>query len=60
MGPVNVRIGRNNVKRWVCVFNCLATRAIHFEVLQSLDVHTFMQRFSRFCCRRNVFPKEVY
>ena len=60
MGPVNVRIGRNNVKRWICIFNCLATRAVHFEVLQSLDVHAFMQGFSRFCSRRNVFPKEVY
>ena len=60
MGPVNVRIGRNNVKRWICIFNCLATRAVHLEVLQSLDVHAFMQGFSRFCSRRNVFPKEVY
>ena len=49
MGPVNVRIGRNDVKRWICIFNCLATGAVHLEVLRSLDVHAFMQGFQRFC-----------
>jgi len=60
MGPVNVRIGRSNMKRWICIFNCLATRSVHLVVLQSLDVHAFLQGFHRFCSRRNVFPKEVY
>ena len=62
MGPVSARNGRNIVKRWICIFNCLATTAIHFKVLQSLVIHAFifMQGFSRFCSRRNVFPKEVY
>ena len=60
MGPVNVRIGRSDVKRWICIFNCLATRAVHLEVLRSLDVHAFMQGFQRFCCRRNVIPTDVY
>ena len=60
MGLVSMRNGRNSVKRWMCIFKCLATRAVHFKVLQSLDVHAFMRGFSRFCSRRNVFPKEVY
>ena len=60
MGPVSVRNGCNSVKRWICIFICLATAAVHFKVLLSLDVHAFMQGFSRFCSRRNVFPKEVY
>ena len=60
MGPVLVRVGRSDVKRWICIYNCLATRGVHFEVLQSLDVHAFMQGFNRFCSRRNVIPTDVY
>ena len=60
MGLVNVRIGRSDVKRWICIFNCLSTRAVRLEVLRSLDVLAFMQGFQRFCCRRNVIPTDTY
>ena len=43
VGPVNVRIGYSNVKRWICTFK-LAARAVHFEVLWSLDVPFFYAR----------------
>ena len=60
MGPVLVRIGRSEVKRYVCIFNCLATRALHFEVVQSLEASAFIQAFRRFCNRRNARVHQVY
>ena len=60
MGPLTVRIGRSSVKRYVCIFNCLATRAVHFEVVQALDADAFIQAFRRFCNRRNIRPSDVY
>ena len=42
MGPLTVRIGRNSVKGYVCIFNCLATRAVHFEIVKLLTLmHLF-------------------
>ena len=60
MGPVLVRIGRSEVKRYVCIFHCLATRAVHFEVLQSLEATAFIQAFRCFCNRRNARVCHVY
>ena len=60
MGPLTVRIGRSSVKRYVYIFNCLATRAVHFEIAQALDADAFIQVFRRFCNRRNVRPSGVY
>ena len=60
MGPLTVRIGRSSVKRYVCIFNCLATRAVHFEIVQALDADAFIQAFRRFCNRQNVRQSNVY
>ena len=60
MGPLTIRCGRNSLKRYVCIFNCLATRAVHFEIVQSLEASAFIQAFRRFCNRRNVNPTDMY
>jgi len=60
MGPLNVRVGRSLKKRWLCIFNCLSTRAVHFEVVQSLDASAFIQAFRRFCNHRNCTPSIMY
>ena len=60
MGPLYVKIGRSYVKRYVCVFNCLATRAVHFEIVQSLEASAFIQAFRRFCNRRAARVRHVY
>ena len=60
MGPLTIRSGRNSLKRYVCIFNCLATRAVHFEIVQSLEASAFLQAYRRFRNRRNVFPSDVY
>ena len=42
------------------IFNCLASGAVHFEVVQSLEAYAFIQGFTRFCNRRNIRPTDVY
>ena len=35
-GPLYVRQSRSNVKRYGCLFTCLAVRVVHIEVVHSL------------------------
>ncbi|XP_062699456.1 uncharacterized protein LOC134284516, partial [Aedes albopictus] len=58
-GPLEVRIGRSVVKRWVALFTCLTERAIHLEVAHSLSTQSFIMAFRRFIARRGS-PREVY
>ena len=50
-GPVNVKQGRSEVKRYGCLFTCLVTRAVHIEVLHSLDTDSFINGLCRFISR---------
>ena len=50
--------GRSTVKRYGCIFTCFSTRAIHIEVLESLETDAFINGFRRFCSRRGQ-PKTV-
>ena len=59
MGPIMVTIGRSRVQRYVCLFNCMATRAVHLEVVPSQDADAFLQAYRRFCNRRNVSPETI-
>ena len=58
-GPLLVKRGRSQAKRDGCVFTCMALRAVHIEVANSLDAESFLCAFSRFTARRGV-PKDVY
>lgn len=66
-GPLYVRQGRSNVKRYGCLFTCLVTRAVHIEVVHSLDTDSFInavrqskrksvdhlqRQWNKFPCRR--------
>ena len=51
-GPLLVKIGRNQVKRYGCLFTCLASRAVHIELSSSLSASSFLQAFFRFVHRR--------
>jgi hypothetical protein len=59
-GPFSTIQGRKNsrTKRWLCLFTCLSTRAVHLEVAFGLDTDSFLNAFMRFVYRRGV-PKEV-
>ena len=60
MGPIMVTVGRSLVKQYICIFNCLGTRAVHLEVVPSQEVIAFLQAYRRFCSRRNVSPSSIY
>ena len=47
-----VEKGRNQVKRYGCVFTCMTVRAVHIEVASSLDAGSFINALQRFMCRR--------
>ena len=57
-GPFEVKMLRRTMKRWCCLFTCLTTRAVHIEVVRSLDADSCMAAFLRFISRRGK-PKTI-
>ncbi|CAM1307174.1 Uncharacterised protein r2_g1709 [Pycnogonum litorale] len=51
-GPFLVTVKRSKVKRYGCLFTCLNTRAVHIEVLFSMEADSFIQALKRFISRR--------
>lgn len=51
-GPMEVKRGRNTVKRYGVIFTCLTCRAVHLEVAHSLDTDSCINAIRRFVCRR--------
>ncbi|XP_065174407.1 uncharacterized protein LOC135804458 [Sycon ciliatum] len=50
--------GRKRTKRYLCLFTCLATRAVHLEIAYSMDTNSFLNAFYRFVGRRGL-PERV-
>ena len=46
--------GRTKAKRYPCLFTCLVTRAVHLEMLYSLDTDSFINAFTRMMSRRGM------
>ena len=53
------KVGRRCSKRYLCLFVCMATRAVHLEYAYFLKMDSFILVFQRFSCRRCV-PTDVY
>ena len=50
--------GRTRAKRYLCLFTCLTTRAVHLEMSYSLDTSSFINAFYRMTSRRGT-PRYV-
>ncbi|KAK6175033.1 hypothetical protein SNE40_013574 [Patella caerulea] len=57
-GPFMVKRGRSELKRWGCIFTCLACRAVHLEILHTMDTDSFINGLRRFIARRGC-PVEI-
>ena len=51
LGPIEVKYMRKTLKRRVCVFTCLSTRAIHLKKMYSLDTDSCLSAVIRFIAR---------
>ncbi|XP_041673753.1 uncharacterized protein LOC121529829 [Drosophila eugracilis] len=51
-GPLFVSIGRRTEKRWVALFTCLTTRAIHLEMAHDLSTDSCIIAMRNFMSRR--------
>ena len=58
-GPFMVKHGRGEAKRYGCVFTCLTTRAIHIEMIKSLETDSFLNGLRRFMARRG-HPRKLW
>ena len=60
-GPFYTKYGRGKSrhKRYLCLFTCLETRAVHLEMAYSLDTSSFMNAFFRMVSRRGRPEKVV-
>ena len=53
-GRFCVAVKRSTEKRWGFLFTCLTTRAVHFEVVPSMDTSSCVMGIERFAARRGV------
>ena len=58
-GPLFVKQGRSEVKRYGCLFTCLTMRAVHIEVAHTLEADSFICAYQRFVSRRGR-PRAMY
>ncbi|XP_011883694.1 PREDICTED: uncharacterized protein LOC105570854 [Vollenhovia emeryi] len=63
VGPVHIRAsagrGITSRKAYIALFVCLATRAIHLELVGGYSTPAFLSAFNRFCSRRSL-PQAMY
>ncbi|XP_065118880.2 uncharacterized protein [Paramisgurnus dabryanus] len=51
-GPYTIKVGRRNEKRWGIIFKCMTSRAVHIDILTSMDTDSFLMALRRFIARR--------
>lgn len=58
-GPMTVKIGRRQEKRYGVLFTCMTTRAVHLEIAQSLSTDSAIMAIRRMISRRGQ-PFEIW
>lgn len=62
-GHVDVKLnkgrGVKTCKGYIAIFVCMATKAVHIELVSDLSTHTFIAALQRLCARRGT-PKHMY
>ena len=53
-GPISVKTGTEMTKRWIAVFTCMTTRAIHLELVANCTTEATVNALERFFARRGV------
>jgi hypothetical protein len=53
LGPVLIKIGRSQVKRYIMGLVSFTVKAVHFEILPDLTVQSFLNAMRRFIARRS-------
>ena len=53
-GPFYVTVRRTTEKRWGFLFTCLTTRAVHVEIVTSMDTSSCVMGVERFVSRRTM------
>ena len=51
-GPIGTSVGRATKIVWVVIFRCMATKAVHFEIVDSLSTDSTLMAITRFQSRR--------
>ncbi len=51
-GPFIIKERRSQLKRYVILFTCLSSRAIHLETTNTMETDSFIQALRRFVARR--------
>ena len=59
-GPMLARVRRCEVKRYGLILTCMATRAVHLELLEDMTTSAFIQGLLRFLGRRGHKTEEIY
>ncbi|XP_062714295.1 uncharacterized protein LOC115268175 [Aedes albopictus] len=58
-GPLTVKVGRHLEKRWIVLFTCMTSRAVHLEIVPSLDTNSCIMAIRCFMSLRGV-PKKLF
>lgn len=57
-GPISIRTskgrGQHSYKGYICLFVCMATKAVHIEAVTDLSTQGFLAAFKRFVSRRGI------
>ena len=58
-GPLYIREATEIKKVWICLFTCLAVRAVHLELVKDMTTEQFLLCLQRFIACHLGTPKQI-